>query len=254
MKALILGIMFSSFYSMPGLAFTLCTTNPGQSGWNTKTITFKVNYTNCPANIGSIIDSAMSVWNSVTTSSLVLKREGTSTDTAAQLALGNQTDSAVIACDSNFGTTFSTDANAVAGVGVCRTQGGVITRGYLIFNTQAGASANISSLNSNFQSVITAHELGHVIGLGHSTESAALMYYDASSKTVAGLNQDDIDGITYLYPRNEIGGDGFFGCGSVSNKSKSGTGGNFPMQLAVLTIPIIGFIILRRKTVLTLST
>jgi hypothetical protein len=64
--------------------------------------------------------------------------------------------------------------------------------------------------------IIIAHEVGHILGLGHSQDPAALMYYNAGGKAALTLGQDDIDGISYLYPRNELGGDKMMGCALVA--------------------------------------
>jgi hypothetical protein len=45
---------------------------------------------------------------------------------------------------------------------------------------------------------IVLHELGHALGLGHSTDPGAVMY-PYYSGTVTGLHADDIAGIQYLY-------------------------------------------------------
>ena len=47
------------------------------------------------------------------------------------------------------------------------------------------------------------HENGHVLGLGHSAETGAVMeaVYDGERRI---LHQDDIDGISFLYPSSEI--------------------------------------------------
>lgn len=52
----------------------------------------------------------------------------------------------------------------------------------------------------DLQSVV-AHELGHVLGLGHSSNAAATMYYALSfgNDSKRTLHQDDINGICYLY-------------------------------------------------------
>jgi hypothetical protein len=227
-------VILASFFlaltwHMPSEAFTLCTsTNSGMAGWQTKTLTFKVNTSGCPANINDLIDTAMKLWNSVPTSNLTLKREGTTTEDPANLTNANyiSTDPAVIVCDPAFSTHYGAGTeNTIAGVGACRTQGGTITRGYLILNVQAGGSANISNLSGAKQQVVTAHEIGHVIGLGHSADQSSLMFFDVSSKTKLGLSQDDIDGLTYLYPRNELGSDLPFGCGAIaSTKQKPPSG------------------------------
>lgn len=49
---------------------------------------------------------------------------------------------------------------------------------------------------------VLAHEIGHAIGLGHSKESANLMYYE-THKDRRRLGRDDIDGLTFLYPKKE---------------------------------------------------
>ncbi|KAL8055545.1 hypothetical protein ABFX02_04G063300 [Erythranthe guttata] len=44
------------------------------------------------------------------------------------------------------------------------------------------------------------HELGHVLGLGHSADINAVMWPTFQTKQRKGLGQDDIDGIKALYP------------------------------------------------------
>ncbi|KAL6994293.1 neutrophil collagenase [Sarracenia purpurea var. burkii] len=48
---------------------------------------------------------------------------------------------------------------------------------------------------------VAAHELGHNLGLGHSSVQAALMYPSYTPGTIKGLNADDIQGIKALYGR-----------------------------------------------------
>ena len=60
---------------------------------------------------------------------------------------------------------------------------------------------------------IIAHELGHAFGLGHSPVKDSLMYYSTVNMRT-NLGQDDIDGITYLYPKQQP-----VTCGTISEKN-----------------------------------
>ena len=66
--------------------------------------------------------------------------------------------------------------------------------------------------------IIIAHEVGHLLGLGHTQYEPSLMYYSIGEKKYLRLSQDDMDGLSFLYPRNELGGDGLFGCGTLENQ------------------------------------
>lgn len=56
-------------------------------------------------------------------------------------------------------------------------------------------------------SAILAHEIGHTLGLGHTTFAHALMQGSGGSLGLYKLTQDDRDGLTYLYPHDkEVGG------------------------------------------------
>jgi hypothetical protein len=202
----------------------------GLQGWNTTTLTFNVNPTGCgvsQAAFESIIDNAIAIWNTAPASKLKLARGSTTSSTAAQAYAATASDGPVIACSTTFAALTGQSANSVAGVGGYSSLAGVITNGGLVINAEVGGSAAIFNLSTTTSTVIMAHEIGHVLGLGHSGDTQALMYYDATSKQTTALSQDDMDGIAWLYPRQEFGTQ-FMGCGSVAVISAAGassTGG-----------------------------
>ena len=204
-----------SILTLSSWGFTLGTSNNNDlEGWNAKELSISINYSGCPfseAKFNTLLDNALKSLNEIPSSNLFLKRGGSSQTTLAEASAGDATDSPLILCD----TEFDQSPEAVAGFAAFQFQNNRINYGYIVLNALSGASANISSFNDTLIEVILAHEIAHVLGLGHSSEERALMYYNVSGKDHLSLAQDDVDGITYLYPRNELLGEGVLGCSSV---------------------------------------
>ena len=84
----------------------------------------------------------------------------------------------------------------------------------LINNT----SSSFGSLSKADQIGVIAHEIGHAIGLGHTDEKAALMYYRTVDQRRA-LGEDDMRGVSYLYPMKLDGFGLLGGCGTIQTNN-----------------------------------
>ena len=111
---------------------------------------------------------------------------------------------------------------------------GQITQGFVSFNPWASC---YFSNHCNFREIAT-HELGHALGLAHPTDPTATMYaYAHFDGRCASIKQDDINGISFLYPGSG-GGPGPLAVvtstlsgGSVGtsySQSLTGSGGTLP--------------------------
>jgi hypothetical protein len=90
------------------------------------------------------------------------------------------------------------------------------------------ASTYLKNKSRSEKVSVIAHELGHAFGLGHSPVKDSLMYYSTIDLRT-NLGADDMDGITYLYPKNQS-----VTCGSIDMNSK-----NKPDQVIALLLGVI---------------
>lgn len=192
-------------------AFTLVSsTSSNFRGWANPTIRFAFNPANCPTSVdvAGIIGDSLALWNNVATSRVKLEMAGNTTATTYG-------DPIPIVCDANYGSgNQGLQDGSPGGADPQPRVGDELTAGIMSLNASPGR-ANIGNLSRSLVAIVLAHEIGHLLGLGHSQDTNALMYYNAGVKTTMSLAQDDIDGVSYLYPRNEMGGDKPLGCGLV---------------------------------------
>ncbi len=215
-------LCLSFFISSQTLSWTLI--NSGLSGFQTSS---KINVylsSNTCQNAGYsrqamenlIRDVSENFWNTVSTSSLELVYKGirdanTSASDLTDIINNNVGNNEILIGCSADATTFTSGTTLAVGSMVCISQSDC--RGGVLLNDTAGTLLDTSDIN--VAKAVFAHELGHALGLGHTSENRALMYYSLSNKTQKALHQDDIDAIQYLYPaEKKVGGLGG-ACGSV---------------------------------------
>lgn len=226
-------LFYFNLIASSSYAFTLnSSTNPNLEGWSGGDVQLLVNTANCPANVDvvGIIKDSVAVWNNVPTSSVKVSYGGSTTSTIASSPT-------TVYCETNFQAVVGADQNFVPGAASVSTTGGRISQGILYLNVSAG-NANIANFDQTILKVILAHEIGHILGLGHSGSTNSLMYFDASARQKLSISQDDIDGISYLYPSNEFSDNKFAGCGLVKNLPPP-KGGGLTLMMLILSLPLL---------------
>lgn len=208
-------IVLLSLIPSVGFSFTLNTSSDSNlKGWPNSRMVIQLNLSNCPSSVDvrGVMTEAAEVWNNVPTSNIKISFGEDTTATSP-------TDSSIVYCETNFEETTGGDQDNVPGSAGVDGSSGTISRGLMYLNVSSGRG-NIANFDRSTLVVIFAHEVGHLLGLGHSDDSFALMYYNGSAKKEPRLGQDDIDGISYLYPSDELKDSGqMAGCGSVITKS-----------------------------------
>ena len=169
------------------------------------------------------VQAAMKAWTDVPTASIVLESAGLS-DPSGSFCDGT---SKIVFNDPSSSVS---DPNGCGGVlavgGYCggagaKTVNGVlfhqIVEGDIVFNNGWGAC---SFWNKTNLAEVATHELGHTIGLAHSEDSTATMYaYAHFDGRGASLKQDDIAGVSFIYPE-----DGHCGGGSTPHPTATAHG------------------------------
>ncbi|MBP9111396.1 MAG: matrixin family metalloprotease [Polyangiaceae bacterium] len=82
-----------------------------------------------------------------------------------------------------------------------RELSGVIEQSVMYVYPQAFVDKNLEQLRA-----VVRHEAGHFLGLAHSDQTSAIMYFQSQSKPAPGLTEDDVNGICEIYNReNPVG-------------------------------------------------
>lgn len=206
-----------------------------------------------PSTIDSLVkDSIAEYWSTTPTSSLELNSTGNSGIAYSNPSNANAafavvpTNSILVGC-SNSATIFSSSTTLAVGSLSCA---GPACKGIVLLNDTA--STQLNSVSRDILLTTFSHELGHALGLGHTSVKEALMYYSLTAKTQKYLHQDDIDGISYLYPNSKKLGGLAGSCATVSlidndndHKDDNNGLGNFIGSFALGVLIIFTFLFKR---------
>jgi hypothetical protein len=150
----------------------------------------------------------------------------------------------LISCNNNS-SNFS--SNSVLAVTVPNNTTSTDIVGSLIIINDSSSNQFASKSRDEKISII-AHELGHAIGLGHSPVKDSLMYYTVVPQRQS-LGQDDIDGVTYLYPKQQP-----ISCGTIdTNQSFPPTFPGFFIGIFLTSIGYFLYLKLRPRLSHSLS-
>jgi hypothetical protein len=166
--------------------------------WNTNSVTYYINPAGGPSNSISAINAAAQTWSNVSTSSFTFVYGGTTSnpkygenDSINTVSFGPMNKSGVVGESLRWYNTST----------------GKILDADMRFNTKLAWATNGSSNAYDVQNIAT-HEFGHYLSLDDlyaSLDSEKTMYgYTNTGETKRRtLEQDDIHGISYLYPQSQ---------------------------------------------------
>jgi hypothetical protein len=151
------------------------------------------------------VHAALAAWTNVASSNLVMEAAGTRAATANGFCDGTSK----IVFNDPFGEV--TDPSGCGGIlaiggycagGATKQHNGIafreVVEGDIIFNN---GWSGCSFWNATNLAEVATHEIGHTIGLAHSSDSSATMYSFAHfDGRGAGLTNDDRAGVAFLYP------------------------------------------------------
>lgn len=238
-------ILLTLILTTPAWAFTL--NNSGGAKFGSNEVTLNVEGSEECANIGlsnqELLDAAFEAmdefWNRAPTSNLkIIKGEVVQiTADFHNLSMCTNTTGSCIArtslkvpsgimlsCNDN-----ATDFSSTRILGLTypnNTSGRTIVGSLVMINDKAGTQ--FASKTYHEKKTIIAHEVGHALGLGHSPVEDSLMFY-LHNPNRQYLGQDDIDGISFLYPAEQPK---ISSCGTISTDQNK----NAPQRGALLTM------------------
>ena len=216
-------------------SFTLLGDDPKITGHSTSRITIDINSSDCPSDLRSLLQEAMTIWNTIPSSRLKfeLGRETTVDASATNDFLFNER--AIVACSTDFETvTGSTSASVTRARDVDGDK--FLDRAIAVINMDNTDLDYFDGFDTETRKRHLIHVLGHIAGLGHTGDQNAVMHINHRNVSGVKLHQDDIDGMTYLYPEADLTQDPL-GCSMASPPPPQSR----PPYELILIIPLIWF-------------
>ena len=196
-----------------------------------------------PATSNAVIDAALAAWTDVPTATIELDRSGP-TATGPSIAKGICDDRSVMQFNdpSNEIGPLNNCSGVLAIGGFCSKGGSTTVNGQVFVRISEGDLTVSDGLGDcisrkGFEEIIT-HEIGHAIGLGHSSENVnepnptlrdATMYFLAHlDGRGASVRSDDIAGVSFVYADqtdpNDLDGDGVPNAADLCPSTPAGMG------------------------------
>lgn len=246
MKKLFIIFLFTCFMPSQGWSWSL--TEDFNKGFYWAALPIQMTVVDSNASrlqmIKSLVDEAVNTWEGAVIQNLW-------TPGASPSSPGSNAN--IVRWSSNFAKETGLDASKILAVTVRYSKGPYIARAELIIN---GNNA-VNQFESNLRTVIV-HEMGHTMGLDHSTYPNAVMQANLISN-YQGLTSDDQDGmntvveetihreaIHYISPlakSDDSGSSSPLSCGTVDlSGGNGGGGGNMIISLGLgILIALVSF-------------
>lgn len=255
--------------STSSYGYTLNAVAEAGARWRNFPVSMKLNPTNSglpESEVQRVLSQAMSKWNTGVVKTVL---EISSIDYSVTAAHGMDQDgvNSITFSDSFREDSNGFDPDVTVAVGGQYGDGSSMVDAFVVFNAESVAwntdttKSTVTGIYGDDLETIALHELGHVLGLGHSADTSAVMSGKRTAKTLRELTPDDIEGGKYVTGSAEASGTGnnggsnssgagkSAGCGTINSETNSA---NISGMLAMMLIPVAVLVFARRRVMETM--